>query len=222
MVLYAADLVDFEKPVTKKRASKKQPLEAEAVVAEVEKPVEKPKAKKTSKKVEPLLVQEVKEEIKEPVKEPVKKTRKRKQIEAPKPEEVVPEVAPEPEVAKIEPPKKTRKSKPKIVEIQAEEPITPPESVETELVEPPKKRAKKEAKPKEQDPPEWFKKYVQGVQKEKADSIGQVTKKQEKLINKEALKVAHKSWQSGITRDRVQGEVDGHMNRMYCIVFILT
>ena len=217
MVLYATDLVELEKPATKKRASKKQSAAPiEVGVPEVEKPVEKPKAKKTSKKLqEPLLVQEIKEP--EPVEAPAKKTRKRKQIEAPKPEEIVPQVAPEPEVTKIDKPKKARKIKPKpepIPEVEVEESTALAESESTliENIEPPKKRAKKEPKPKEQDPPEWFKKYIQGVQKEKADSLGQVTKKQEKLINKEALKVAHKSWQSGITRDRVQGEVDGHSN----------
>lgn len=217
MVLYATDLVELEKPATKKRASKKQSAAPiEVGVPEVEKPVEKPKAKKTSKKQEALLVQEIKEP--EPVEAPAKKTRKRKQIEAPKPEEVIPQVAPETEVTKIDKPKKTRQIKPKpeptIPEVEVEEPTTTAESESTliENIEPPKKRAKKEPKPKDQQPPEWFKKYVQGVQKEKADTLGQVTKKQEKLINKEALKVAHKSWQSGITRDRVQGEVDGHSN----------
>lgn len=217
MVLYATDLVELEKPAQKKRSQKKS-FPVEAPVPEMEKPIEKPKTKKTSKKLqEPLLVQEIK--TPETVQVPVKKTRKRKQIEEPKPEDKVPEVAPEIEVVKVDV-KKPRKIKPKIEPIEVEEPITPPESESAvENIEPRKKRSKKEPNQKAQEPPVWFKKYIQGVQKEKADSFGQVTKKQEKLINKEALKVAHKSWQSGITRDRVQGEVDGHMNRMYSMIF---
>jgi len=66
-------------------------------------------------------------------------------------------------------------------------------------------------------PPQWFAKYVEGVKQEQAtlkpEKIGQ------KKIKEEAKVAASKSWNNGLTRDRVQNEVDGHMNRMYSMIF---
>jgi hypothetical protein len=198
MVLYATDLIDLEKPKTvkTKRVSKKKIEEPVIELKEIEAPPKQKRQRVLKKKVD--LKEEVKEDIKENVKEPLlikeappKKTRKRKQIEIEEPvkeDEKLEQICESPTlVDEPEKPKKTRKIKPK----------TESKSNQTNT-----------------EPPVWFQKYVAGVQKEKADSVGQVTKKQAKEIKTEALKTAHKSWQSGVTRDRVQGEVDSHMNRM--------
>jgi hypothetical protein len=198
MVLYATDLIDLEKPKTvkTKRVSKKKIEEPVIELKEIEAPPKQKRQRVLKKKVD--LKEEVKEDIKENVKEPLlikeappKKTRKRKQIEIEEPVkevENIEQICESPTlVDEPEKPKKTRKIKPK----------TESKSTQTNT-----------------EPPVWFQKYVAGVQKEKADSVGQVTKKQAKEIKTEALKTAHKSWQSGVTRDRVQGEVDSHMNRM--------
>jgi hypothetical protein len=198
MVLYATDLIDLEKPKTvkTKRVSKKKIEEPVIELKEIEAPPKQKRQRVLKKKVD--LKEEVKEDIKENVKEPLlikeappKKTRKRKQIEIEEPvkeDEKLEQICESPTlVDEPEKPKKTRKIKPK----------TESKSTQTNT-----------------EPPVWFQKYVAGVQKEKADSVGQVTKKQAKEIKTEALKTAHKSWQSGVTRDRVQGEVDSHMNRM--------
>jgi hypothetical protein len=203
MVLYAAN-IDLEKPLEKikqKRISKKKiqpeelPMEELKIEAPKPAPKQKPKQKRAPKK-EIKIEQEVVLVKEEP---PAKKTRKRKQAEIEESVEEPKEVQQAPEsptlVDESEKPKKTRK-----IKVHSEP---------------------KESREATNDPPEWFKKYVAGVQKEKASSVGHVTKKQEKEIKTEALKTAHKSWQSGVTRDRVQGEVDSHMGRMYSIVFSL-
>jgi hypothetical protein len=195
MVLYATDLVELEKPKTvkTKRVSKKKTEPEELPMEQLQ--IEAPKPKRVTKK---KAVPEIKKEeepvlIQEP---PAKKTRKRKlaKVET-KVETPIKESVPEPEVIA-------------------------PVSESSTMVDEPLKKTRKVAekklraiKPKiENEPPVWFQKYVAGVQKEKAQSVGSVTKKQEKEIKTEAIKTAHKSWQSGVTRDRVQGEVDSHSN----------
>ncbi len=203
MVLYAADLIDFEKP--KPIAEKTDKLTVEPKVkkemtekqkAALLKAQETRKLKKEAAVKEKLEQEELARKLQEAA---LKKPRKKVKVEEPvKVEEVKVE----------EKPKKQKKVK---VAEPAPEP-TPEPTPE------PKKR-KRESKPKSNDPPEWFKKYVEGVQKEKAAAGGDVSKKQETIIKNEALKVAQKSWDSGFTRDRVQNEVDSHMNRMYSMIF---
>ena len=212
MVLYAADLSKLDAP-TKKLSKKKQVETPEETPVEV---AEKPKRVLSEKQKEALLkgqetrrlkkeaLQKEKEEheaLEKKLLEAQKKPRKRKVLAIEAPVEEI-EVATE----EVEPviPKKKRTPKPK------PEPIPEPQ----EPIEPKPKRAKKE-----NEPPVWFKKYVEDVQKEKASIGGEVSKKQENIIKTEALRVAKKSWQSGFTRDRVQGEVDNHMNRMYGMIF---
>jgi hypothetical protein len=213
MVLYAADLSKLDAP-TKKLSKKKQVEAPEETPVEV---AEKPKRVLSEKQKEALLkgqetrrlkkeaLQKEKEEheaLEKKLLEAQKKPRKRKVLAIEAPVEEI-EVATEEIKTEEVIPKKKRTPKPK------PEPI--PESIEAE---PKPKRAKKE-----NEPPVWFKKYVEDVQKEKASIGGEVSKKQENIIKTEALKVAKKSWQSGFTRDRVQGEVDNHMNRMYGMIF---
>jgi ribonuclease E len=96
------------------------------------------------------------------------------------------------------------------VEVKVEPESKPePEPEPTKPVEEPPK--KKRAPRKKADPtvaPAWFEKYVEGVKKEQA------TMKSEKVpakkVKEEAKEAASKSWNHGLTRNRVQNEVDGH------------
>jgi hypothetical protein len=93
-----------------------------------------------------------------------------------------------------------------------------PEEVKEEVKEP---KAKKPRAPRQKKdpavPPQWFAKYVEGVKKEQA------TLKPEKVapkqIKQEAQETASKSWNNGLTRNRVENEVNGHMSRMYSMIF---
>jgi hypothetical protein len=67
------------------------------------------------------------------------------------------------------------------------------------------------------EPPAWFQKYVEGVNKEQ--NLLNREKKPAKQVKIESQEVAAKSWNDGLTRDRVQQEVDGHMGRMYNMMF---
>ena len=208
MVLYAADLIDFEKPkpisketekVEKVEKVKKEMTEKQK--AALLKAQETRRLKKEAAEKEKLETEALAQKLQEAA---LKKPRKKVKVEP------VDEVKVE-EVQEVKPKVKKEKA------VKVAEPV--PE------VEEPKKR-KREVKQKSNDPPEWFKKYVEGVQKEKAATGGDVSKKQETIIKNEALKVAQKSWDSGFTRDRVQNEVDSHskikiniVNRMYCIYF---
>jgi hypothetical protein len=65
--------------------------------------------------------------------------------------------------------------------------------------------------------PAWFAKYVEGVKKEQASMKSE--KVPAKKVKEEAQEAATKSWNHGLTRNRVQNEVDGHMSRMYSMIF---
>jgi len=185
MVLYAADLIDFEKP----KPISKEPVEEVKVKKEMSdkqkasllKAQETRKMKKEAAEKQKMETEELAQKLQEAA---LKKPRKKVKVEEVKVESVEPVE---------EKPKKQKK-------VKVSEPVEAP-------VE---KKRKRELKPKSIDPPEWFRKYVEGVQKEKAATGGDVSKKQETIIKNEALKVAQKSWDSGFTRDRVQNEVDSH------------
>jgi hypothetical protein len=200
MVLYAADLVDFEKPkpIQKEEGVKAEPVKkekkplSEKQIAALAKGQETRKLKKEQAAKEKAEMEELSKKLTEAAQKRKRKVEvKEEEKEEPKPE-----------------PKKKK------VKVVQEEVV-----VATEIKEEPKKRIPRK---KSNEPPEWFKKYVEGVQKEKTSGGAEVSKKQETIIKNEALKVAQKSWDSGFTRDRVQNEVDQHMNRMYIRIKIGT
>ena len=138
-------------------------------------------------------------------------------------------------VERKKPLKKTKKSEEKVeeetvekVEEKVEETVEKVEEkveeVQEEKIEKPKrKRVKKEIiksvkeVEKEIEPPVWFKKYIEGVQKEK--QIYAEKKIPQKQMKIEAEEVAKKSWENGLTRDRVKDELDNHMSRMHKMIF---
>lgn len=216
MVLYAADLDDI---APTKKVSRKRKEVAETEPVPVEAKPEKPKKVLTEKQKEALKKgqetrrlkkeqaekeKQEQEALQEKLLAAAPKRKKKVSIEAPAKEEPTP----------VETPTEPTEPKPKKKRAPKKENVAPAENVSTESVEQPLKKRKKS-----QDPPEWFTKYVESVQKEKAAAEGEVSKKQENIIKTEALKVAKKSWESGYTRDRVQNEVDNHMNRMYKMIF---
>ena len=133
--------------------------------------------------------------------------------------------------------KAAQKEKRKLAREAKKQSPTPPESVtptestaiETETVPKTvsKKRKRKELSLDQQvdaavqtleEPPAWFKKYVAGVKNEERE-LREAPKKPKKEVAKEADEMARQQWGNGLVRDRVNNEVDKHMNRMYQMIF---
>jgi hypothetical protein len=219
MTLYKADFLDLvSAPVKKVSKGKKKVLEIEApVVEEVKVAVKPPRTEKQLAALEKMkLARKVKKETAEATKIAAQKAIEDKQIEiATKEKELA-----EKKVAQAEK-KRLKRAASKISTAQESTPSNTSaevdEAIEEVMAEPrPKKqRVKKEKNVTE--PPAWFQKYVEGVNKEQ--NILNKEKKPAKQIKFESQEVASKSWNDGLTRDRVQQEVDGHMGRMYGMMF---
>lgn len=205
MTLYAADVMDLAKPVeTKKSKGKKKEVLPTPPVSEPEQEKqEKPKRVLSEKQLAAL--------------EKAKETRKRKREEAiaakaaeedaikKKQEEIL---AKEAELtAKKEAAKEKRRLKRESKEIDKQL----DEAVESVVKKP------KMEKKVDETAPVWFQKYVEGVKKEQARM--EKEKKPAKQIQQEASEVAQNKWGDGLVRDRLRNEVDGHMNRMYSMIF---
>ena len=215
MTLYAADVMDLAKPVeTKKSRGKKKAELPTPPASEPETPVEtpvetpqvKPKREMTEKQKAAL--------------EKAKETRKRKREEA-----LAAKQAEEQEIqkkqeeiaakeAEILAKKEAAKEKRRLAR-EAKKNTTVDEQIDQEVA----KVAKKPRTSKDTDhtPPAWFQKYVEGVKKEQARH--EKEKKPVKQIQQEATQVAQSKWEDGFVRDRLRNEVDGHMNRMYSMIF---
>jgi len=204
MTLYSADVLDLAKPVSKKGKGKKV-AEPEPELAEPA-PVKEKKAPSEKQLAALAKAQE---------------TRKRKREEAEQAkvdaeEAVKATAAAEEEKKKIAEAKKEAAREKRRAKKQLP---TPAESMDEEIdraveeiVPEPKKQ-----KTDDTEPPSWFKQYVAGVKKEEAKISRE--KKPKKQIQKEAVEVAQKNWSDSFTRDRVRNEVDGHMSRMYQMMF---
>jgi len=79
-----------------------------------------------------------------------------------------------------------------------------------------KKPQKKPRAVRDDNPPAWFQKYIEGVKREQSHT-GE--KKPVKQIQQEAEQEAKSKWENGLVRDRLKNEVDSHMNRMYSMIF---
>ena len=90
-------------------------------------------------------------------------------------------------------------------------------SLDDTIVEKEKVVKKRRVQKNSDEPPAWFQKYIQGVKGE----INTVAEKPKELvqIEKESVKEAKKAWNNGLTRARVNNEVEGHMDRMYEMMF---
>ena len=158
--------------------------------------------------------------------------KKRKATKEPKPPKEVKEKKPRAKKVKVETVAvKTEEVSPVLdapAETPSEAPVeTPVEaaveapvetSVDTAAEEPPKKKIRAPRQKKDPTvPPQWFAKYVEGVKKEQATL--KTEKVAPKQIKEEAKEAASKSWNNGLTRNRVENEVNGHMSRMYSMIF---
>jgi hypothetical protein len=224
MVLYAADVSKIAKPVKSmpRKKVKEEAIETNQVEEEL-----KPKKKATKKQLENLAKgqaklaekrtlekQEPKKRKADPEPESVeeekpKRVRKKKEMTPEPTEQVKPkkkkEVTPEP--IQEEKPKRVRKKKE----------IEPEESEELDKVKPKRIRVKKLEEPRLDVPPTWFNKYIESVKREEA--IHREAKVPVKQVKQEAQEQATKSWNDGLTRDRVANEVDNHLTRMYSQIF---
>lgn len=202
MTLYSADVLDIAKPVPKKGKGKKN--------VEKEKPVEVQEDEPEVVEVAPTKKQPTEKQLAALAKAQESRKRKREESEKIKQELLDAEKQKEEKKQEV---KEKRKAK-KIQKL-----ATPPPSLDEEI-----DRAVEElhvkptsSKRDDNDPPSWFKQYVSGVKKEEAKISRE--KKPKKQIQQEAVEVAHKNWNDSFTRDRVRNEVDGHMSRMYQMMF---
>lgn len=203
MTLYSADVLDIAKPVPKKGKGKKnvEKLEVEPIAVVEPEVVETapPKKQPTEKQLAALAK--------------AQESRKRKREEAEKAKQDLIDAE------KLKEEKKTEvKEKRKAKKIQKL--ITPPPSLDEEIDRAVEELTVKPPRPSQRDdnePPSWFKQYVSGVKKEEAKISRE--KKPKKQIQQEAVEVAQKNWSDSFTRDRVRNEVDGHMSRMYQMMF---
>lgn len=223
MTLYAANVMDIAQPVKTKKERKRK------VKEEPSTPENKVEHDET---VPPPAPKKPMSEARKAALEKAKETRKRKREEAlaakaaeeaeikAKQEEIK---AKEEELARKKEEAKEKRRLKKEAKKEASQEATPPVSEvsenPSETVEEPKPKKVKKTRVVRDDsiPPAWFQKYVEGVKQEEAKaSPSSVSKKQ---VAETARQVAQTAWEDGLTRDRVQHEVDNHMGRMYSMIF---
>lgn len=194
MTLYSADLSDLAKPVPKKGKKQK--------VVEDETPQPKKQPRKRKRDIEASQVDEAAEKEKEVQAKKLAKKEAAAAKRAAKKAAVTPPPTAASEVSEEEQPKK-------------EDLVIP---IEAPKLHVPEKKAKKQ-KVEEEDgePPKWFLAYMQGVKSEEAKQSK--VKKPKKVVAAESKKAAGVAWSQGVVRDRVNHEVDNHMNRMYTQIF---
>ena len=210
MVLYTADILEKAEPIqtTKKTKKTKKVADpdpvaekvAEGIVEEVKEnkpPTEKQLAARERAKEKRLLK---KKELEE------EKAVKLKQLEDER-NEVDKKMAALAEKKRLR--QEARKAK--------KESVTPPPSEVSEDKEEEVKEKKKKRPADPNEPPPWFQKYIAGVKDEEAKQSS--VKRTKKEISEESKTVAADRWNDGLVRDRVQNEVDNHMNRMYTMMF---
>lgn len=217
MTLYAANVLDMAKPVETKKSKKKQAQTPAPSVADESEPSVAEKKPVSEKRLAAL--------------EKAKEARKRKREEAAAAKEAEQKAIEEKQAQikakeeEIAAKKEALKEKRRLAREAKRQEVSPPpteESASSSSVLPdiPIAKEKKRRVVKEKDPsqpPEWFKKYVEGVKKEEAKVAAE--KRPAKMVQEEARQVAASQWNDGLTRDRVQNEVDSHMSRMYGMIF---
>jgi hypothetical protein len=212
MTLYSADVLDLAKPVPKKGKGKKEP-EPESEPKQIE-PAPPVKEKKVPSEKQLAALAKAQESRK----------RKREEAEAAK---VAAENAEKDRIAAAEEKQKMIEAKKEAAreKRRAKKQLpSPAESMDEEIdraveeIAPSQKKIKTVKTPVDANgPPAWFKQYVAGVKKEEAKISHE--KKPKKQIQRESEDIAQKNWSDSFTRDRVRNEVDGHMSRMYQMMF---
>lgn len=219
MTLYSANVLDMAKPVTKGKKKAVAPKAEEPVVAAVEDV--KPKRQASEAQIAALKKGQ--------------ETRKRKREEAmaaKKAEEdaIVAKKAELDAVAKKLAEKKEalrekRRAAKKTLPTpaasdassDAQQEAVIEKAVEEVAVKEKKRRIVKPKTSVPDVPPAWFAKYVEGVKQEEARVGGE--KKSKKVVAQEAKVHAGEAWNDGLTRNRIQTEVDNHQDRMFSMIF---
>jgi len=230
MTIYAADIMDLAKPIATKEAKPKK--ERKRKVKE-EVPSTPPNKVEHDETNPPPAPKRPMSEARMAALEKAKETRKRKREEVlaaraaeeaeikAKEEEIK---AKEEEIARK---KEEAKEKRRLKREAKKQESTPPASEPSEPTEPTEPAVEIEERPvkvrklklprDDSIPPTWFQKYVEGVKQEEAkQAVAAIPKKQ---VTEQARQVAQSAWEDGLTRDRLQHEVDNHMGRMYSMIF---
>jgi hypothetical protein len=209
MALYAASLMDIAKPVETKKKGKKVKEEIEPT-AEASAPVKEVSEKRMAALAKAQETRKRKREEAAALKKAEEEAIANKEAEIQAKQEEI--------LRKKEELKEKRRLKREGKKQEATPPVSESSSITETTEEPKLKKVRKPKIPRDDSiPPTWFQKYVEGVKHEEAkQSQLKVSKKQ---VEEEARQTATQQWQDGFTRDRVQNEVDGHMTRMYGMIF---
>jgi hypothetical protein len=98
------------------------------------------------------------------------------------------------------------------------EPVDPVRVEKEDSPEPVPKRQRRARTVKDpSEPPEWFKTFHRNVVSEKEQQVASAKPKQQIRIESDAD--AQVRWREPLTRTRVTSEVDGHVGRMYDMIF---
>lgn len=226
VTLYSAEIEDIAVPVKKEKKIKATKTD----------PVQELTAPSTPTQ-ENVSVSPRKKELSEKQREAIKKaqeTRKRKREEKLELEAQAKEAAQEKERIAMEKEKEKLAKKEEVKKKRRLARLAKKNGQETETLEEPapkKVRTRKQKtdslddaidkaindEEKDSKPPAWFEKYVKSVKSEESKLSND--KKPKTVINQEAATQARTQWSDGLVRDRVQNEVDGHMSRMYSMIF---
>ena len=227
MTLYKADFLELHgeavKSTAKKSTTKKTKKDIENVDVNVE---ERPV---TGGKQLPDPVKKPKTEKQLAALERARENRKRKREDAEKAEleavEVAKKAVLEKEAELLQ--KKLEQKEKRRLKKEAKQEAPTPSSVDeiSEVVDGVVEKEVKVRKPKKakvvnpsiEEPPVWFKKYIEGHEIEK-NTLSK-DKKSVTDIKKESKQVASQAWANDMTRDRVNQERDNHMSRMYSSIF---
>lgn len=232
MTLYKADFLELHGEAVKtttKKSTKKAKKEIENV--EPVESVEEETRPVTGGKQLPEPVKKPKTEKQLAALERARENRKRKREEAELAEKSEQEAVEQAKKAvaekeaEIEKKKAEQREKRRLKKERVQEP-TPSadgiseavdEAVEVKEVKVRKPKKAKVVTEKIDEPPAWFKKYIEGHEMEK-NSLSK-EKRPVNEIKKESKQVASQAWADDLTRDRVNQERDNHMSRMYSSIF---
>lgn len=214
MTLYKADFLEaVGVPVPKNGKGKKRAIEPETPPVTPERPTESGKQLPVKKpKTEKQLAALERARENRQRKKEAEKAAKEAELKAV--EDAKKAVADK--EAEIEKKKLERKEKRAAKKVKVEESVSDElDKVIEEVVKPKKVRKKKVVD--ENEPPAWFKKFIEGQHIEKNELSKE--KKPPAVIKKESKQAANSAWQDDMTRDRVNQERDNHMARMYSSIF---
>lgn len=210
MTLYAANVMDIAKPIEKKakkasgkKAVEESPAPPETPVAVKKEPTEKQLAAAEKRKRKREEAMESKRMEEEAIRAKEEEIRAKEDELARKKEEA----------------KEKRRLAREARKTAPTQEVSPPTSTASDAAseEVPVKVKKAKKEKSETEPPAWFQKYVAGVKAEEAkQSSARIPKKE---VLEEARQTAQQQWNDGLTRDRIQNEVDSHMSRMYGMIF---